>query len=59
MSDENTYSPESVQRGFASLITDKAVQIFGDNLANPDHEPLRFKYQLKVVQFMIELENRK
>lgn len=54
MTNEDTYSPESVQRGFAQLITDKAIEIFGDNIANPEHEPLRFKYQLKVVQFALE-----
>jgi hypothetical protein len=54
-----TYSTDSVQDNFAKMVTQKAIEIFGDNLANPSQEPIRFAYQIKVVQFMIELENRK
>jgi hypothetical protein len=54
-----TYSTDSVQDNFAKMVTQKAIEIFGDNIANPEQEPIRFAYQMRVVQFSIERDNRK
>ncbi len=56
---EEIYSPESVKNNFARLVTDKAIAIFGDDIANPKHEPIRFAYQIKVVEFILDRDNRK
>lgn len=35
----------------AERIVDELVDIWGDKLPNPDHEPLRFKYYLKMFRY--------
>ncbi len=56
---EETYSPESVKENLARLVADKAIELFGDDIANPSQEPIRFAYQIKVVEFILDRDNRK
>jgi hypothetical protein len=53
------YSTESVQNNFAKIVYEKAKEIFGDDIANPEQEPMRFAYQMRVVEFSIKRENFK
>lgn len=32
-------------------IIEKMVEMFGDNIADPDHHPLIMKYQFKLAKF--------
>jgi hypothetical protein len=41
------------------LVADKAIELFGDDIANPSQEPIRFAYQIKVVEFILDRDNRK
>lgn len=33
-------------------ILDEMIEFFGDNLANPEHEPKRFAWQVKFYKYM-------
>lgn len=56
---EETYNPESVKDNLARLVADKAIALFGDDIDNPSQEPIRFAYQIKVVEFILDRDNRK
>jgi len=56
---EETYSQESVKENLTRLVADKAIELFGDDIANPSQEPIRFAYQIKVVEFILDRDNRK
>jgi len=43
----------------SSKVADKAIELFGDEIANPSQEPIRFAYQIKVVEFILDRDNRK
>jgi len=36
-----------------NIICDKINEIFGERAANPEQEPLRFNYQIKVALFLL------
>jgi len=54
---EETYTRGSVQDNLARMVFDRAVEIFGDNIANPEQEPIRFGYQMRVVEFSFKRDN--
>ena len=56
---EETHSPESVKDNLARLVADKAIALFGDDIANPSQEPIRLAYQIKVAEFILDRDNRK
>ena len=56
---EETYNPESVKDNLARLVADKVIELFGDDIANPSQEPIRLAYQIKVVEFILDRDNRK
>jgi len=31
----------------------KMMEIFGENMANPDHEPIRFDHQIKFAMYKL------
>jgi len=35
------------------ILHAKVVEIFGDNMAHPEHEPIRFNYQIKIALFKL------
>lgn len=41
-----------------SLYIDRLRDLFGDDIANPAHEPIRFNYQLKLLERIIQMEEK-
>lgn len=48
-----TYSKESVQEQWYKNFVERMIEIFGDNMANPEHEPIRFKHQVKIANYIL------
>jgi hypothetical protein len=40
-------------------VCDKMLEIFDDELVNPEQEPRRFEYQIRVARFILDTEERK
>jgi len=53
MSDE-TYNRSSVQMHLIQLTLHKMQEIFGNEIANPIQEPIRFNHQVQVANFTLK-----
>lgn len=38
------------------LVTKKVEELFGDSVANPEHCPIVFSYQVKLAAWMLQQE---
>lgn len=52
------YTRDSVYDNFITMVGNKAIEIFGENIADPIHEPIRFAFQMRVVESTIKREVR-
>jgi hypothetical protein len=50
---------EEVSDEYINTISNKIEEIFGDRTANPEHEPIRFNYQIKVAHYLLKPRTEK
>ena len=49
-----TYSTDSIQHNFIESVVAKLKEVFGEDLASPEHEPIRFNYQMSIIKSMLK-----
>ncbi|CAB4124323.1 hypothetical protein UFOVP49_161 [uncultured Caudovirales phage] len=50
----DVYSPKLVNDNLIKVVVDKLKETFGDDIASPIHEPVRFSAQVKLAKTILE-----
>jgi hypothetical protein len=54
MEETFVYTTEMVRDNFIHSVVNRMKEVFGDDIASPEHEPIRFQFQLKLIRTMLK-----